>query len=101
MKRAKRLDRLAAIYGRNNVYVELQRHQSARGRVPQPVAAEPGIGHCSLPVVATNGVRYANENDRELLDVFTAIRHGTTLDKAGRLLTANSARYLRTRAERC
>ena len=45
-------------------------------------------------VIATNGVRYASENDREILDVFTAIRNGTTLDKAGRLLTENSARHL-------
>ena len=39
------------------------------------------------------------ERDRELLDVFTAIRHHTTLDQAGRLLTANSARFLRSARE--
>ena len=37
----------------------------------------------SLPVIATNGVRYAEEKDREMLDVFTAIRHHTTLDQRG------------------
>ena len=52
-----------------------------------------------MPVVATNGVRYATEKDRELLDVFTSIRHHTTLDQAGRLLAANSARHLRTAGE--
>ena len=93
-----RLDRLAGIYGRNNIYVELQRHQSreeeCRNQSLLSLASS-----LNLPVVATNGVRYAQENDRELLDVFTAIRHGTTLNKAGRLLTANSARYLRTARE--
>ncbi len=94
----KRLDRLAGIYGRNNIYVELQRHQSreeeCRNQSLLMLASS-----LNLPVVATNGVRYANESDRELLDVFTAIRNGTTLDKAGRLLTANSTRYLRTPQE--
>jgi error-prone DNA polymerase len=34
---------------------------------------------------------YATEKDREILDVLTTIRHHTTLDKAGRLLTATTA----------
>jgi error-prone DNA polymerase len=94
----KHLGRLAGIYGRNNIYVELQRHRSreeeCRNQSLLTLASS-----LNLPVVATNGVRYSQENDRELLDVFTAIRHGTTLDKAGRLLTANSARYLRSPRE--
>jgi error-prone DNA polymerase len=92
------LDRLAAIYGRNNVYVELQRHQlreeECRNQSLLSLASS-----LNLPVIATNGVRYAAEKDRELLDVFTSIRNSTTLDKAGRLLTANSARHLRTPQE--
>jgi error-prone DNA polymerase len=94
----KRLERLSGIYGRNNIYVELQRHQwreeECRNQSLLRLASS-----LNLPVVATNGVRYAHGRDRELLDVFTAIRHGTSLDKAGRLLTANSARYLRTPQE--
>ncbi len=31
-------------------------------------------------MIATNGVRYATEKDREILDVLTTIRHHTTLD---------------------
>ncbi len=89
----KRLDRLAGIYGRSHVYVELQRHQQ-REEECRNQALLSVAGALNLPVIATNGVRYANENDREILDVFTAIRNGTTLDKAGRLLTANSARHL-------
>ena len=44
-------------------------------------------------------MRYAIEKDREITDVFTSIRHHTTLDQAGRLLTANSARHLRQACE--
>ena len=43
-----------------------------------------------LPVIATNGVRYATDYDREVLDVFTAIRNHVDLDRAGRLLSLNS-----------
>jgi error-prone DNA polymerase len=52
-----------------------------------------------LPIVATNGVRHVEPKDRELLDVLTSIRHHTSLDKAGRLLSANAGRFLRTPEE--
>ncbi|HVN05405.1 MAG TPA: error-prone DNA polymerase, partial [Bryobacteraceae bacterium] len=94
----KRLDRLAGIYGRNHLYVELQRHQ-VREEECRNQALLSLASSLNLPVIATNGVRYATQNDREILDVFAAIRNGTTLDKAGRLLTANSARHLRTARE--
>jgi error-prone DNA polymerase len=89
-----RIDRLASIYGRGNVYIELQRHQEreeeCRNQALVDLAASLG-----LPLIATNGVRYATEKDRELLDVFTCIRHHTALDHAGRLLAKNCNRSLR------
>ena len=92
------VERLASIYGRGNVYIELQRHlkrdEECRNKSALCIAAS-----LRLPVIATNGVRYAKEKDRELLDVFTAIRHHTTLDQAGRLLEANSMRHLRSARE--
>ena len=36
-----------------------------------------------LPVIATNGVRFAEPADRPLYDVLTCIRHKTTLEHAG------------------
>src|ERR1035441_7370424 len=87
------LDRLASIYGRGNLYVELQRYnlrdEECRNQSLLDLAST-----LNLPVIATNGVRYATEKDREMLDVFTTIRHHTTLDRAGRLLTQNAARSL-------
>lgn len=95
---ARTADRLASIYCRRNLYLELQRHQQrdeeSRNQALLSVASSLG-----LPIIATNGVRYAAENDRQLLDVFTAIRHHTTLDLAGRLLSTNSARHLRAPQE--
>ncbi|HVT97012.1 MAG TPA: error-prone DNA polymerase [Acidobacteriaceae bacterium] len=92
------LDRLVAIYGRGNVVVELQRHQvpdqEARNQAALRLARS-----MRLPIVATNGVRYAAPHDREILDVFTAIRHHVDLDHAGRLLAVNNHRYLRSPAE--
>jgi error-prone DNA polymerase len=49
-----------------------------------------------LPLLATNGVLYATESDRQVLDVFTCIRNHTHLDAAGKLLTQNSERYLKS-----
>ncbi|MGA2729307.1 MAG: error-prone DNA polymerase [Terracidiphilus sp.] len=87
-------DRLSSIFGRGNLFLELQRHQlreeECRNQSLLGLAAA-----LHLPVIATNGVRHATAKDRELLDVFTSIRNHTTLDLAGRLLAANSARHLR------
>jgi error-prone DNA polymerase len=94
----KRLDRLACIYGQTNLYVELQRHQQREEECRNQSLLSLAYSR-RLPVIATNGVRYANEHDRELLDVFTSIRNGTTLDRAGRLLAENSARSLRSGQE--
>jgi error-prone DNA polymerase len=91
-------DRLASIYGRGNLYLELQRHQLREEECRnQSLLALSSNLH--LPVIATNGVRHTTEKDREILDVFTSIRHHTTLDRAGRLLAANSERHLRTARE--
>jgi len=91
------LDWLRAIYGRGNVYVELQRHQE-RAEECRNQALLGLASALHLPVIATNGVRYAVEKDRELLDLFTAIRNRVALDRAGRLLQVNSMRHLRTAA---
>ena len=94
----KSLDRLAAIYGFNNIYVELQRHQEREeeSRNASLLSIASSLG---LPVIATNGARCASQKDRELLDIFTAIRNHTTIHDAGHLLCRNSLRYLRSSTE--
>ncbi|HTB97730.1 MAG TPA: error-prone DNA polymerase [Terracidiphilus sp.] len=93
-------DRLSTIFGPGNLYLELQRHQ-IREEECRNQAILDLADHLHLPVIATNGVRYAISQDREMLDVFTAIRHHTTLDRAGRLLAPNSVRHLRSPREMC
>jgi len=92
------VDQLTGIFGRNNVYVELQRHLHREEEVRNRIAI--GIARSlQLPLLATNGVCYATARDRELCDVFTAIRHHQTLLTAGRLLARNSERHLKSAEE--
>jgi error-prone DNA polymerase len=88
------VDRLVRIFGPHNVYVELQRHRE-REEEWRNQAAIRIAQTLKLPVLATNGVRYATRYDREVLDLFTAIRNHTELDRAGRLLSINNQRHLR------
>ncbi|HXZ39555.1 MAG TPA: error-prone DNA polymerase, partial [Terriglobales bacterium] len=92
------IEHLTRIFGRSNVYVELQRHfhreQEARNRAAIEIARS-----LHLPLLATNGVCYATARERELCDVFTAIRHHCTLATAGRLLARNSERFLKSPQE--
>ena len=92
------VEQLTRIFGRENVYVELQRHQE-REEEWRNQAAIRIARSLKLPLLATNGVRYATAYDREIQDLLTAIRHHVELDQAGRLLAINSQRHLRTARE--
>jgi error-prone DNA polymerase len=87
------LDRLTALLGKDAVYVELQRHRTRESELVTRRAAELAAA-ARLPVLATTGVRYATPAGRPVLDVLTAIRHGTTLDALGRRLDPNAERHL-------
>jgi len=75
------------------VHVELQRHgrrdQEARNQLLVALARR-----LRLPLVATQGVRYARAADKPLHDVLTAIREHLPLDAAGARLGANRERSL-------
>jgi len=92
------VERLVAVFGSESVYVEVQRHHEReeewRNQAAIRIASSLG-----LPIIATNGVRYAKAYDREVLDLFTCIRHHVELDKAGRLLGLNSQRHIRPARE--
>jgi error-prone DNA polymerase len=91
------MKRLTEIFGRSNVYVELQRHfqrdEEYRNRVAIEIAEA-----LQLPLLATNGVNYAMPRERELADAFTALQHHRTLATAGRLLARNAERHLKSPA---
>src|SRR6202050_3928808 len=94
----RQVESLIAIFGPANVYVELQRHyqreEESRNRAALSIARS-----WNLPLLATNGVGYAVAKNRELCDAFTAIRHHRTLSTAGRLLSHNSERFLKSAQE--
>jgi error-prone DNA polymerase len=92
------LDRLTSIFGRGTVYVELQRHfrpeQEHRNHAAIDMAREFG-----LPLLASNGVRYATPDDRQVLDALTCVKHKCTLDEAGDRLQINSQRHVRNSSD--
>src|SRR6202790_20854 len=94
----RRVHELCETFGHENVYVELQRHfcrhEEARNQAAVAIARK-----LRLPLLATNGVSYAQPPQREVLDVFTCIRHHRTLATAGRLLSRNCERYLKSPEE--
>ncbi len=48
-----------------------------------------------VPLLAVNDVLYADPEQRDLQDVITCIREGTTIAEAGRLLEINAERHLK------
>jgi error-prone DNA polymerase len=92
------LERLTSVFGRENVFVEIQRH-FCREEEWRNACIVDAARACGLPLVATNGVCYHEAAARPVLDVFTCIRHHTSLDRAGRLLASNSERHLKSAAE--
>ncbi|HYG22044.1 MAG TPA: error-prone DNA polymerase [Verrucomicrobiae bacterium] len=92
------LERLLHIFGRDHLFVEVQRHHlRGEDRTHRDLVELAEQSH--LPLLATNGVLYASEMERPILDVFTCIRNHTHLDAAGKLLAQNSERYLKTSAQ--
>jgi len=86
--------RLANVFGERNVYIEIQRHlergeEAVNDRLVELARAE------RLPLLATNGVLYAERPQHQALDVFACIRNHTHLDAAGLLLSRNSERMLK------
>jgi error-prone DNA polymerase len=91
------LDRLVGIFGRTGICVEIQRHL-VRDEEEDNVALTQLASAFRVPVIASNGVRFAEPADRTLFDVLTCVRQKTTLDAAGRQLARNAERYLKSPA---
>jgi len=91
------LERLAVWFG-GRIHVEIQRHrlrdEEHKNRALLDLAQK-----LRLPLIATNGVRYAKPEDKALHDVLTSIRNHTTLDTAGALLASHRERHLKSAAE--
>src|SRR5260370_9730663 len=85
-------------FGRENVFLEIQRHSiPGTERINRELIELARVNRLSL--LATNGVQYAKPYGREVLDVFTCIREHTHLDAVGKLLTQNAERHLKSDRE--
>ncbi len=84
---------LQRVFGAGRLYVEIQRHR-VRGEDTVVRMLADLAARAKLPLLATGGALYADPAQRVVADVFTCLRHHTTLDAAGRLLAANAQRHL-------
>ncbi|MGE5487460.1 MAG: DNA polymerase III subunit alpha [bacterium] len=91
------LERLVSAFGRDGVYCELQRHMNRDEEARNQAVVELARS-MRLPLIATNGVCYANAGEREIFDVLTCVGNKVTLETAGRLLAQNDERYVKPAA---
>ncbi|MGD9587513.1 MAG: DNA polymerase III subunit alpha [Pyrinomonadaceae bacterium] len=85
---------LKYVFG-DELYVELQRHHLRHEEdLNQSLLA---LAHkLHIPYFASNGPYYASQDDRELFDVFTCIKNHCTIYEAGKLLSENCEREIRS-----
>ena len=83
------VDRILGTFGASQVYIELQRHLLREQEWDNHLLLDLASAF-HVPVLATNGVRFAEPSDRPLYDVLTCIRQKTTLAHAGRRLSCNA-----------
>ena len=79
----------------DRLYIELQRHfLRHEEHINQALI---GLSHkFKVPYFASNGVYYKDQEDRKLFDVFTCIKNHCTIDEAGRLISNNSERHIKS-----
>jgi error-prone DNA polymerase len=87
-------DRLHDIFGPHHLYAELQRHFHREEEAENQALLDRAAA-LHIPIVATNNPAYDDPGRRELLDVFTCVRHHTSLANAGRLLERNAERHIK------
>jgi len=91
-------ERLLKVFGPERLFVEVQRHLiPGEEEVNDFLVAWARAK--KLPLLATNGVAHALPQHRNVTDVFTCLREHKTLDQAGRRLSRNRERHLKSPAE--
>jgi error-prone DNA polymerase len=87
--------KLVSIFGRSNIFVDIQRHndpeQEHKNRLVMQIAES-----LNVRSIATNDVRYHKKERGRLFDCFTAIRRHQTLDDCIPYLEKAHMRYLET-----
>ncbi len=95
---ATELDQLGALFGRENVVVELFDHGHPIDSSINDALAELATD-AGLPTVATNGVHYATPDDHRLASALAAVRARRSLDDMDGWLPASGGAHLRSGAE--
>ncbi len=98
MEEAKRTLEVLLDVFHGRLHVELQRHH-LRQEEHRNQALLDLARRLRLPIVASNGVRYARRSDKPLHDILTCARHYTHLDAAGQRLASHRERHLKSAAE--
>lgn len=92
------IGKLTETFGQRNIYIEIARHFDREEEARNQAALELA-NHFDLPVIASNGVRQATRDEREIMDALTCVRHKTKISEAGKLLSINSERHLKSAGE--
>jgi error-prone DNA polymerase len=95
---AQELDRLVALFGRDNVAVELTAANDARDAERSGALARLAAA-ARLPLVATGNVHYATPRDADLAAALAAVRARSSLDDLDGWLPAGPNAHLRGAAE--
>jgi len=95
---ARELDRLAALFGRDRVYVELTDHGHPLDSTRNDALAELADRH-GLPVLATGNVHYASPDRHLLAQAVAAVRANRSLDELDGWLPAAGTAFLRSGEE--
>jgi error-prone DNA polymerase len=88
-------ERSAAIFGRDNFFLELQRHHQ-RGDRRLNAGLTALAQQLDVRLVATGNVHYLSPDEAPLHDVLTCIHHRVSLDQANDLLRSNAEYYFRS-----
>ncbi|MBW8827678.1 MAG: DNA polymerase III subunit alpha, partial [Acidobacteria bacterium] len=90
--------RLQEIFGRDNLFVELQDHglPDQKRTNPQLVEIAKKLG---APLLATNDSHYVHRHDAEAHDALLCVQTGCTIDDPNRFKFSSDEHYLKTAAE--
>lgn len=91
-------DRLVAIFGRENVYIELQDHNLPEQKKVNPFLIETAKKY-GLKLVATNDVHYLKKEDHTLHEVLLRIQTGSTLKDELKIGFSTDEFYLKSYEE--
>ncbi|MDP0491217.1 MAG: error-prone DNA polymerase [Verrucomicrobiota bacterium JB023] len=89
---------LLQLFGPDHLYLVLTRHHTRHDKRLTNRLAELSEAY-RLPLIVSNAPLHATRQDRLIADLFTCLRHHTTLDEAGTLLAPNAERHLKSPRE--